>query len=98
MYAKFHGAVTSALATIPVDEIRHALTHSLFRRSRDFEMQMRLTGITRIADARQYLASPLAVPGLHAQAPRLQMMVIGKLAVTEVEDDGVAVNGLPTCF
>ena len=81
MYANFHGAVTTTLATIPVDEIGHALTHSLFRRSSDFEMQMRLTGITRIADARQCLASPHAVRGLHAQAPRLQMMVIRKLAV-----------------
>jgi hypothetical protein len=33
--AKFHGAVTSALATIPVDEIGHAL----IRRSGDLEMQ-----------------------------------------------------------
>src|SRR5271163_4771873 len=45
-YAKFHGAVTPAHATIPVDEIGHALAHSLFRRNGDFEMQMRLTGIT----------------------------------------------------
>jgi hypothetical protein len=66
VYAKFHGSVTSALATIPVDEIRHALNHSLLRRSGDFEMQMWLAGITRIADARQYLALPHAVPGLHA--------------------------------
>jgi hypothetical protein len=44
-------------------------------------MQMRLAGITRIANARQDLTSPHAVPGLHTQAPRLQMMVIRKLAV-----------------
>src|ERR1700683_2150376 len=80
MYANFHGAVTTTLATIPVDEIGHALTNSLFLRIGDFEMQMRLTGITRIADARQYLASPHAVPGLPPQAPRLRMMEIRKLA------------------
>jgi hypothetical protein len=48
---------------------------------------MWLTGVTRIADASQYLAAPHAVSDLHAQAPRLQMMIIGKLAATQVEDD-----------
>src|SRR5215472_14659332 len=48
-------------------------------------MQMRLASIPGTADVCQQLASPHAIPYLHAQTSWLQMHVISELAATEVQ-------------
>jgi len=77
-----------------VDEIRHAFTSQEARRGRDLEVQMRPAGVSGIADARQHLAAPHALSGLHAQAARLQMQIVCELPATQVECDGVTGNRL----
>ena len=84
---QFQNPATRGLGPVPVDEIRHPFASQQFRRSGDFEMQIRLACIAGSADARQHLAAPRPVSCLHAQTSRLQMQVLGKLAATKVEGD-----------
>jgi hypothetical protein len=74
-YVQFQNPATRGLGPVPVDEIRHPFASQQFRRSGDFEMQIRLAGIAGSADARQHLAAPRPVSCLHAQTSRLQMQV-----------------------
>jgi hypothetical protein len=55
-------------------------------------MQMRLAGVSGIADPRQYLTAPNAVSCLHTQTARLQVHVVCELPATQVESDGVTGN------
>ena len=87
MYAKFHRPVTRALAAVPVNEIGHALASQQLRRSRDFEMQMRLASVSGITNPRQYLSAPHAVSRFHAQAAWLQVHVVCELPAAQVERD-----------
>jgi hypothetical protein len=47
-------------------------------------MQMRRSGVSRIADPRQYLAAPDTISGLHSQAARLQVQVVRELTATSM--------------
>lgn len=87
VYEQFQSSATRGLGPVPVDEIRQPVRQPAVRRSGDFEMQIRLACIAGSADARRHLATPHAVPCLHAQTSRLQMQVVGKLAATKVEGD-----------
>ena len=87
---EFRGPVTRALAAVLIDEIGHAFTCQQLRRGGDFEVQMRFSSISGIADECQSLPAPHAIPYYHAQTSRLQMQVICELAATQVECDCIA--------
>lgn len=67
-----------------VDKIGDAFTKERFGGCGDFEMQVRLPGISRGADTRKYLSATDAVSGFHSNAAWLQVQIVSVFTLPDI--------------